>query len=133
MKKNIFDIFSKNKQTSTVLLNFYPKYNQEENKQHLFMSDLEFRPIHNFFRVTISSIEYMKDSSSDMISLHIHNNSPFKINLTLGLLGFYQTNATISPTKEKTYRVNNVLQPQNIGESTIRDEELSINNILSNE
>ena len=47
------------------------QYDKEQNKQHLFMSDLEFRPILKFFRVTISSIKYMKDSNSDMISLHI--------------------------------------------------------------
>ena len=43
------------------------QYDQEQNQQHLFMSDLEFRPIHKFFRVTISSIKYMKYSNSDMI------------------------------------------------------------------
>ena len=74
------------------------------------MSDLEFRPIHKFFRVTISSIENMKDSNSDMISLHIYNNSPYKITLPLGLLGYCDTNATISPTKEIAYRVNNISQ-----------------------
>ena len=42
----------------------------------------------------------MKDSSSDMVSLHIYNNSPDKINLPLGLLDYCETNATISPTKE---------------------------------
>ena len=39
------------------------QYDKEENKQHLYMSDLKFRPIHNFFRLTISSIKYMKDSN----------------------------------------------------------------------
>ena len=47
------------------------QYDKEQNQRHLFMSDLEFRLIHKFFRVTISSINYMKDSNSDMISLHI--------------------------------------------------------------
>ena len=47
------------------------QYDKEQNKQLLFMSDLEFRPILKIFRVTISSIKYMKDSNSDMISLHI--------------------------------------------------------------
>ena len=61
------------------------------------MSDLEFRPIYKIFRVKILSIKYMKDSNFDMISLHIDNNSPHKI--TLGLLGYCETNATISPTK----------------------------------
>ena len=44
-----------------------PQYDNEQNKQHLFMSDHEFRPARKFFRVTISSIKYMKNSSSDMI------------------------------------------------------------------
>ena len=29
------------------------QYDKEQNKQHLFMSDLEFRPIHKFLRETI--------------------------------------------------------------------------------
>ena len=97
------------------------------------MSDLEFRPIHKFFRVTISSFKYMKDSNSDMISVHIYNNYPNKITLPLGLLSYCETNATVSPTKEIAYRVNNILQLLDICQSTILDEELSINNILSNE
>ena len=71
-------------------------YDKEKNKQHLFMSDLECRPIQKFFRVTISSIKYMKNSNSDMISLHIYNNSPYKITLPLGLLAYCETNATIT-------------------------------------
>ena len=51
------------------LLNYYTKLVLVF--QHPFMSDLEFRPIHKLFRVTISSIKYMKDSNSDMISLDI--------------------------------------------------------------
>ena len=47
------------------------QYDKEQNKQHLFMSDREFRPILKFFRATFSSIKNMKDSNSDMISLHI--------------------------------------------------------------
>ena len=76
-------------------------YDKKQNKQHHFMSDLEFRPIHKFFRVTVSYIKYIKDSKSDMISLHIYNNSSYKITLPLGLLGYCETNATVSPTKEK--------------------------------
>ena len=51
------------------------------------MSDLEFRPIHKFFRVKISSIKHMKDTNSHMISLHVYNISTYKITLQLGLLG----------------------------------------------
>ena len=68
-----------------------------------------------------------------MISLHVYNNSPFKLTLHLGLLGYCKTNATIFPTKEVAYRVNNFLQLLDICQSTILDEELSINTIKSNE
>ena len=44
------------------------QYDKEEKQQHLIMSELEFKPICKFFRVTISSIKYLKDSNSDMIS-----------------------------------------------------------------
>ena len=87
----------------------------------------------NFLRVPISSIKYMKESNTDMISLHINNNSPYKITLPLGLLGYCETNATISPTKGIAYRVNNNLQLLDICQSTILNKELSINNKLSNE
>ena len=97
------------------------------------MSDLEFRPIHKFFRVSISSIKYMKESNSDMISLHIYNIFPYKTTLPIGLLGYCETNSTISPTKEIAYRVNSILQLLDICQSTVLDEELSINKILRNE
>ena len=98
--------------TTSSLYNFSIKqvhqYDKEQNKQHLCLSDLEFRPIHKFFRVTISTINYLKDSNSDMISLHVYNNSPYKIILPLGLLGYCETNATISPTKTIRYMsINN--------------------------
>ena len=63
------------------------QYDKNQNKQHLFVSDFEFKPIHKFFRVTISSIKYMTNSNSGIISLHVYNNSPYKITLPLGLLG----------------------------------------------
>ena len=75
----------------------------------------------------------MKDSNTDMISVHIYYNSPYKITPPLGLLSDCETNATISPTKEIAYRVNNISPLLEICQSTILDEELSINNILSNE
>ena len=97
------------------------------------MSDLEFKPIYKFFRISISSRKYMKHSNSDIISLHVYNNSPYQITLPLGLLGYCETNATTSPTNEVAYRVNIILQLLDICQSTILDEELSINNIISNE
>ena len=36
------------------------RYEKNQNRQHLFMSDLEFRPVLKFFEVTISSLKYMK-------------------------------------------------------------------------
>ena len=109
------------------------QYDKEQNKHHLFMSDREFRPIYKFFRVTISSIKYMKDSNSDKIYLKIYNHSSYKITLPLGLLGYRETNSTLSPTKEIAYRVNNILQLLDICQSIILDDELSNNNILRNE
>ena len=94
------------------------------------MSDLEFRPIHKFLRVTISSI---KHSNSDIISLHVYNNSSYQIRLPLGLLAYCKKNATTSSTKEVAYRVNKILQLLDICQSKILNEELSINNIISNE
>ena len=75
----------------------------------------------------------MKHSNSDIISLHVYNNSPYQITLPLGLLGYCELNATTSPTNEVAYRANNKLQLLDICQSTILDEELSINNIISNE
>ena len=80
----------------------------KQNKQRLYMSDLEIKPIHSFFRVTISSIKYTKNLKQDTISLHAYNYSPYKITLSLGFLVYCATNATISPTFVVVYRVNNI-------------------------
>ena len=64
-----------------------------------------------------------------MISLHLYNNSPYEITLTLGLLGYCGTNATIHSTEEKAFRVNNILKLLEICQSTIPNEDLSIKNI----
>ena len=45
------------------------QYDKNQNKQHLLMSDLEFKPILKFFRITISSIKYMKHSNSETYKL----------------------------------------------------------------
>ena len=109
------------------------QYDKKQNRQQLYRSDFEFKPIHKFFKITISSIKYLKNSNSDIISLHVYNNTPYQVTLPLGLLGYCETNATISPVHEKAYRVNNILQLLDICQSTILNEELSINNIISNE
>ena len=64
----------------------------------------------NFFKITISSIKYSKNTKSDIISLHVYNSTPYQITLPLGLLGYCETKATISPIIEVDYRVNNILQ-----------------------
>ena len=109
------------------------QYDKRQNKQQLFLSDFEFKPIHKFFKITISSIKYLKNTNSDIISLHVYNNSPYQVTLPLGLLGYCETNAATSPIHEVAYRVNNILQLLDIRQSTILNEELSINNIKSNE
>ena len=91
---------------------------------NIFMSDFEFKPIHKF--ITISSKKYLKNTNSDIISLHVYNNTPYQVT-------YCKKNATISPVHEIAYRVNNKLQLLDICQSTIFNEELSINNIISNE
>ena len=81
----------------------------------------------------MSSIKYIRNSNSDIISLHVYNNSPYQITLPLRLLGYFETNARTSPTNEVAYRVNNILQLLDICQSTVFNEELSIKNIISNE
>ena len=61
----------------------------------------------------------------------MYNNTQYQTTLPLGLVGYCETNATISPINEVAYRVNNILQLVDICQSTILDEELSINNIIS--
>ena len=68
-----------------------------------------------------------------MISLLVYNSSLYKITLFLGLLGYCETNTKISPTKERAYRVNKTLHLLDLCQSTILDEKLLINNIISNE
>ena len=75
----------------------------------------------------------MKNTNSDIILLHVYNNTPYQLTLPLGLLGYCETNATISAIHEVAYRVNKILQLLDICQSTILNEELSINNIKSNE
>ena len=61
------------------------------------MSDLDFKQIQKFFRVITASIKYAKKyKKSDLIFLQVYNNSPYKITLPLGLLGYCETNATNS-------------------------------------
>ena len=63
----------------------------------------------------------------------MYNTSTYKITLPSGLLGYCETNATTSPAKEVAYRVNIIKKLLDICQSTILDEELSVNNMISNE
>ena len=65
------------------------------------MSGLEFKPIHKFFRATTSSIKHTKNT-------RIQKNHQ-KILITSGLLGYRKINATVYPTEERAFRLNNIL------------------------
>ena len=158
MKNTALTFFQRSNKQPPFFSKFYPIYNQEQkylkplsgsiynfsikqvhqydkgqNRHQLFMSDFEFRPIHKLFKITISSIKYERNTNSDIISLHVFNYTPNKITLPLGLLGYCETNATTSPVKEIAFGVNNILKLLDICQSTILGEELSVNNIISNE
>ena len=48
----------------------FHQYDKGQNRQQLFMSEFEFRPIHKFFKITTSSKKYERNTNSDIISLH---------------------------------------------------------------
>ena len=91
----------------------------------------ELEPIHKFFRVTTSSNKFTKDINSDINSLHVYNNSPYKIILPVRFVGYCETNGTIFPAEERAIRVINILKLLDICKSTIGNEELSISNITN--
>ena len=74
------------------------------------MSDFEFRPIQNFFRVLISCKKNSKNTNTDIIALHIYIKSPYKVTFSLGSLGYCKTNATFHFTHERAYKVNTNLK-----------------------
>ena len=98
------------------------------NKQRLWISDLEIKPTHKLYWETISSMKYMINTNSDITSLHVNINSPNKLTLPLGHIGYCETDAKISPTIEKASRVNNFLKLLDICQSTVLKDELSIIN-----
>ena len=95
------------------------------------MSDLELKPINKFFRVTTSSNKFTKDINSDINSLHVYNNSPYKIILPVRFVEYCETNGTVFPAEERAIRVINILKLLDICKSTIGNEELSISNIAN--
>ena len=60
----------------------------------------------------------MKHSNSDVIFLHVYNNSPYQITLPLGLLGYCKTNATTSTTNEPNSQ-NQRLQSYHVSQPDI--------------
>ena len=42
------------------------QYDKSQNKQQLFKSGFEFKPLHKSFKITISSIKYLKNTNSDI-------------------------------------------------------------------
>ena len=89
-------------------INQVHQYSNDQNAQKLYRSHLEFKPIHKFFRVTISSIKYAKHTNTDIIALHVYQNSSYKITFPLSHLGYCNTNTTFYPTQERAYRVINI-------------------------
>ena len=106
MKNTALTFFQRLNKQTPFFSKFYPMYNQEwkhlkplsgnvynfsikqvhqydksQKREQLFMSDFEFRPTHKFFKVTISSIKYVKNTNSDIISLHVYNITPNRIRL----------------------------------------------------
>ena len=91
------------------------------------MSDLEFKPIHNFFRVTVSSTNYTKGTNSDLNSLQVYKNASYKIkskkkSITL-LLQLHKTTRTqLTKFSKKPYAAESVqltMNPNLMGGSII--------------
>ena len=59
------------------------------------MSDLDFRPNHKTFRITISTVKYAENLNIDKKAQYVFKNAPYKITLLLGLLGYCETNAIL--------------------------------------
>ena len=95
------------------------------------MSDLEVKPIVKFFRVTVSSIKYPKNTNTAFISLYVYNNSPNKITLLSGLIRYCETNSTFHTKQEKAFRVHNFLVVLVTCQSTVLNDELFVNNITN--
>ena len=101
---------------TTFSTNQVHQYRNDQNTQKLDMSDLKFGPIHENFRVTVSSIENAKNTNLDTIALNVYDHSLYKINLPLGLLGYCETNTAHkkrSISSEKHLKVTGYLPINN--------------------
>ena len=105
------------------------QYKTDQNEQKLYMSDLEFKPIHKIFRVTISSNKNPINTDTDVISLQVYNNSPYNFTLYKIVLGFCEKNATFCPLQKKAFRINNILKLLELCQSTNLNSEPSNHNI----
>ena len=63
----------------------------------IYISAVEFKPIHKFVKVTISSINYAKNINIDTLAIHAYNNSPYKITRPLVLIRYFETKASFYP------------------------------------
>ena len=109
------------------------KYTRMKNTALKFFQRLNKLPAFfaKFYHIYNQQRKYLKPlSGNDIISLHVNNNSSYQITLPLG---HCETNATTLRTNEVANRVYNILQLLDICQSTILDEELSINNVINNE
>ena len=73
-------------------------------------------------------MKYKKNTYSDITSFHVNINSPNKLTLPLGHIGYCGTDAKMSPTIAIAYRGNKFLKLLDICQSTVLKEELSIMN-----
>ena len=98
------------------------------------MSDFEFKPIHKFFQnhnlinKIFEKLEFRYYFLTCIQQYTLPSNITFR---TFRLLRNQRYN--ITNTRKKHIGVNNILQLLDICQSTILNEELSINNIISNE
>ena len=114
-------------------MNKVHKENVNQIKQQRYMPDLELKPIHKFFRVTISSIKYTKKNKfrynlftrMQQFTIQTHISSR-----TSRILQQYNT--TSYPKEERAFRLNNIFRLLDNCQSTILYEELSINNKTNN-
>ena len=86
-------------------INQIHQYNVDQKKNNDYTRQiLSLNRFINFFEtyfIQSNTQKYM----FDIISLHVYNNYSYKITLSLGLLKYSETNATISPTKKNSIEI----------------------------
>ena len=103
------------------------------NKQTMYCTILNSSQFISFYIVMISSIKHAKDISKDVKALKVYNKSPYKITHSLEFLWYRETDASFLPTHEIAFKANKVLKLLDICQSTILNDEISKNNITTNQ